>query len=159
MLPPNATNYVSSLLSEARELSQPLLGGLATSPLTIPVSLASALGLGYLANKILVSRALNHGTKAYFDWNKEIVLVTGGSGGIGGETVQQLASKGIRVVVLDVLALTYKARELPPLLEELAGTYYGQHRMFTIINATLRITSNYKRSLGELGGGLYRMSR
>ncbi|KAF5591989.1 aldehyde dehydrogenase (NAD+) [Fusarium subglutinans] len=70
---------------------------------------ASVLGLGYLANKILVSRALNHGTKAYFDWNKEIVLVTGGSGGIGGETVQQLASKGIRVVVLDVLALNYKA--------------------------------------------------
>ncbi|KAF5645102.1 aldehyde dehydrogenase (NAD+) [Fusarium sp. NRRL 52700] len=109
MLPPNATNYVSSLLSGAYELSRPLLDGLSTSPLTIPVSLASALGLGYLANKILVSRALNHGTKAYFDWNKEIVLVTGGSGGIGGETVQQLATKGIRVVVLDVLPLTYKA--------------------------------------------------
>ncbi|EWG38502.1 hypothetical protein FVEG_01703 [Fusarium verticillioides 7600] len=109
MLPPNATNYVSSLLSEAHGLSQPLLDGLSTSPLTIPISLVSALGLGYLANKTLVSRALNHGTKAYFDWNKEIVLVTGGSGGIGGETVQQLASKGIRVVVLDVLPLTYKA--------------------------------------------------
>ncbi|KAF5568662.1 aldehyde dehydrogenase (NAD+) [Fusarium phyllophilum] len=109
MLPPNTTNYVSSLLSEAHELSQPLLDGLSGSPLTIPISLASAIGLGYLANKILVSRALNHGTEAYFDWNKEIVLVTGGSGGIGGETVQQLASKGICVVVLDVLALTYKA--------------------------------------------------
>lgn len=136
MLPPNATDYVSSLLTEAHELSQPLLDGLSTSPLTTPVSLASVLGLGYFANKILVSRALNHGTKAYFDWNKEIVLVTGGSGGIGGETVQQLASKGIRVVVLDVLALTYKPRELPLLMEGLTVTYYGQHRMFTIINVT-----------------------
>ncbi|KAH7265540.1 uncharacterized protein BKA55DRAFT_559169 [Fusarium redolens] len=109
MLPPNITNNISSLFSEAHVFSQPLLDGLSTSPLTVPVSLVSALSLGYLANKILVSRALNHGTKAYFDWDKEIVLVTGGSGGIGGETVQQLAEKGIRVVVLDVLALTYKA--------------------------------------------------
>lgn len=124
MLPPNATNYVSSLLSEAHGLSQPLLDGLSTSPLTIPISLVSALGLGYLANKTLVSRALNHGTKAYFDWNKEIMLVTGGSGGIGGETVQQLASKGIRVVVLDVLPLTYKARELPLPLKDWFSTYY-----------------------------------
>ncbi|VUC32743.1 unnamed protein product [Clonostachys rosea] len=40
----------------------------------------------YSLNKILSIRALNHGTRAIFDWSKEIVLVTGGSGGIGGET-------------------------------------------------------------------------
>jgi all-trans-retinol dehydrogenase (NAD+) len=145
MLPPNITNNISSLFSEAHVFSQPLLDGLSTSPLTVPVSLVSALSLGYLANKIPVSRALNHGTKAYFDWDKEIVLVTGGSGGIGGETVQQLAEKGIRVVVLDVLALTYKARELPLLLGVRRGAHHQQHQMFTTINATLRITSNYRR--------------
>ncbi|KAG4274795.1 aldehyde dehydrogenase (NAD+) [Fusarium proliferatum] len=125
--------------NQAHELSQPLLDGLSASPLTVPVSLASVLGLGYFANKILVSRALNHGTKAYFDWNKEIVLVTGGSGGIGGETVQQLASKGIRVVVLDVLALTYK----PP-----SNVYYYKCDL-TNYEQLQEVAGRIKREVGE----------
>ncbi|KAF3153424.1 hypothetical protein TWF569_002368 [Orbilia oligospora] len=42
-------------------------------------------------------------------WNNEIALVTGGSGGIGGLVAQGLAEKGIKVVVLDVIDLTYDA--------------------------------------------------
>ncbi|KAK6519382.1 hypothetical protein TWF281_003216 [Arthrobotrys megalospora] len=42
-------------------------------------------------------------------WSKEIALVTGGSGGIGGLVAQGLAEKGIKVVVLDVIDLTYDA--------------------------------------------------
>ncbi|KAL6364088.1 hypothetical protein LRP88_03521 [Fusarium phalaenopsidis] len=82
----------------------------------VPGLVVSGLGLVYAVNKYLTQRALNHGTKASFDWKKEIILVTGGSGGIGGATVQQLASKGTRIVVVDVLPLTYKA---PSNLEKL----------------------------------------
>ncbi|OKL57460.1 hypothetical protein UA08_07228 [Talaromyces atroroseus] len=52
---------------------------------------------------------MNNGVAASFDWNKEIVLVTGGSNGIGAACAQQLASEGTQVVVLDVLPLTYDA--------------------------------------------------
>lgn len=81
-------------------------------PWVVPGLVASGLGFVYAVNKCLTQRALNYGTKASFDWKKEIILVTGGSGGIGGATVQQLASRGTKIVVVDVLPLTYKARKL-----------------------------------------------
>lgn len=72
--------------------------------------LLSAIGLGYgcsWINQYLSADALNHGTTADFDWDNEIVLVTGGAGGIGGEIVQQMARRPTKVVVLDVMDLTY----------------------------------------------------
>jgi 3-oxoacyl-ACP reductase-like protein len=60
-------------------------------------------------NRYLSADALNHGTPADFDWDKEIVVVTGGAGGIGGEIVQNLAERGTTVIVLDVMELTYDA--------------------------------------------------
>jgi all-trans-retinol dehydrogenase (NAD+) len=65
----------------------------------------------YKLNRYLSYRAMNNGVSASFDWSKEIVLVTGGSNGIGAACAQQLASGGTRVVVLDVLPLSYDARE------------------------------------------------
>ncbi|KAK7204236.1 putative short-chain dehydrogenase [Myxozyma melibiosi] len=58
-------------------------------------------------NRSLNKKALNNGVDAKFDWPKEIIVVTGGSGGIGGEAVKKLASRGSQIVVLDVLPLTY----------------------------------------------------
>ncbi|KAL6229377.1 hypothetical protein BDW75DRAFT_249819 [Aspergillus navahoensis] len=55
----------------------------------------------------LTRRALNNGVSDQYDWSKEIAVVTGGAGGIGGEIVQGLSKRGTRVVVLDVLPLTY----------------------------------------------------
>jgi hypothetical protein len=75
---------------------------------------AGGLLLAWLANKWYSDRALNNATTAKFDWNKEIVVVTGGSGGIGGEVVKTLASKGVTVVVIDILALTYPKRKPLP---------------------------------------------
>ncbi|KAI9645473.1 hypothetical protein NHQ30_006212 [Ciborinia camelliae] len=43
-----------------------------------------------------------------YDWKKEIVLITGGAGGIGGQVVKLLAEKGITVVVLDVIPMSYE---------------------------------------------------
>ncbi|OKL60580.1 hypothetical protein UA08_04104 [Talaromyces atroroseus] len=41
-------------------------------------------------------------------WKKEVVVVTGGSSGIGAGVVQRLAALGTGVVVLDIAPLTYK---------------------------------------------------
>ncbi len=38
------------------------------------------------------------------------MLITGGSGGIGGNVVKLLAEMGIKVVVMDVIPITFDAR-------------------------------------------------
>ncbi|TVY86814.1 Dehydrogenase [Lachnellula willkommii] len=58
---------------------------------------------GYLDNGVL-----DNWTADTYDWDKEIVLITGGAGGIGGKVVQLLAEKGIKVVVLDVIPMTFE---------------------------------------------------
>lgn len=39
-----------------------------------------------------------------WDWNKEIILITGGSSGIGAEMVRGFSKLGIRVIIWDVAA-------------------------------------------------------
>ncbi|KKA29329.1 hypothetical protein TD95_005020, partial [Thielaviopsis punctulata] len=89
----------------------PPISAFLTSPITYAV-LAAALSATvalYLINAWLNSRFLNNATVAAFDWDREIVVVTGGAGGIGGKTVLQLAkNRGTRVVVLDIIGLTYE---------------------------------------------------
>ena len=78
----------------------------------IPLGL---LWTAYRVNRYLSRQALNNGVQATFDWKKEIVLVTGGSDGIGAATVQKLSRRGTSVIVLDIRPLTYDARENLPL--------------------------------------------
>jgi NAD(P)-dependent dehydrogenase (short-subunit alcohol dehydrogenase family) len=52
----------------------------------------------------------NNWNKDTYDWEKEIVVVTGGSDGIGKAIVHLLAEKGIKVAVLDVQKLTYEGK-------------------------------------------------
>lgn len=54
-------------------------------------------------NGYLNRRALNNNTPdPTWDWKNEIVLVTGGTSGIGEHMVRQFAERGIKVVVLDL---------------------------------------------------------
>ncbi|KAG0650625.1 T-toxin biosynthesis RED2 [Hyphodiscus hymeniophilus] len=52
---------------------------------------------------------LNNWSKDVYDWEKEIVLITGGAGGIGGYVVRLLAERSIKVVVMDVIPMTFDA--------------------------------------------------
>lgn len=53
-------------------------------------------------------QVLNNWTKDKYVWSQEIVIVTGGAGGIGGGIVKLLAEKGVKVVVLDVIPMTFE---------------------------------------------------
>jgi all-trans-retinol dehydrogenase (NAD+) len=68
-------------------------------------------GLVRTVSSYLDRGVLDNWKKDTYDWNKEIVLITGGAGGIGGNVVKLLAEKGIKVVVLDVIPMTFETRE------------------------------------------------
>jgi len=68
------------------------------------------LGLIRWVSGYLDTGSLNNWTTDAYDWEKEIVLITGGSGGIGGNVVKLLAEMGIKVVVMDVIPITFDAR-------------------------------------------------
>jgi hypothetical protein len=63
------------------------------------------LGLGILRriNKMLSQASLNNYTRDSYDWRKEIVVVTGGSGGLGDVLVRKLAKHSIKVISLDIM--------------------------------------------------------
>lgn len=70
-----------------------------------------ALGALGVVSKWLDGKVMNNwqgNKKGEWDWNKEVVVVTGGSDGIGKLIVLLLAEKGIKVGVLDVQELTYE---------------------------------------------------
>jgi len=66
-------------------------------------------GLVRWASSYLDARALDNGTTDVYNWDKEIILITGGAGGIGGHVVRLLAERGIKVVVMDVIPMTFEA--------------------------------------------------
>lgn len=66
-------------------------------------------GLAYHINRWISRRALNNWASDSYVWSKEVVVVTGGAGGIGGHVVKLLAERGINVVVLDLIPLDFSA--------------------------------------------------
>ncbi|KAH8884477.1 estradiol 17-beta-dehydrogenase [Thozetella sp. PMI_491] len=67
------------------------------------------LGIARYISKWFSRKVLNNWTADKYDWSKEVVLITGGAGGIGGHVVQLLAERDITVVVLDIQPLTFPA--------------------------------------------------
>jgi ribulose 1,5-bisphosphate synthetase/thiazole synthase len=76
--------------------------------------LKTLLGLGLFntTSTWLSNRVINNWTSDSYVWSREVVVVTGGSDGIGKIVVQLLAERGIKVAVLDVQDLTYEGMSL-----------------------------------------------
>lgn len=67
-------------------------------------------GLFRWATAWLDAGVLDNWKNDKYDWeDKEVVLVTGGAGGIGGQVVKLLAERNVKVVVLDVIPMTFEA--------------------------------------------------
>jgi hypothetical protein len=66
------------------------------------------LGVLKRAGSWLDDRVANNWVKDTYEWDKEVVVVTGGSDGIGKEVVLLLAERGVRVAVMDVQPLTFE---------------------------------------------------
>lgn len=47
-------------------------------------------------------RAINNGISDHYNWNKEVVVLTGGSNGIGRCVAQMLGDRGVKVAILDI---------------------------------------------------------
>ncbi|KZM26790.1 uncharacterized protein EKO05_0000117 [Ascochyta rabiei] len=68
-----------------------------------------ALGLLDRLSRWLDNAVTNNWSNDTYVWSQEVVVVTGGSDGIGKIVVHLLAEKGIKVAVLDVQEPTYEA--------------------------------------------------
>ncbi|KAI9690622.1 MAG: hypothetical protein M1820_009979 [Bogoriella megaspora] len=73
------------------------------------LKVACYLGLFQGVSDVLDRLVANNWTSDDYEWDEEIVVITGGSDGIGKIVTQLLAERGIRVCVLDVQPLTYEA--------------------------------------------------
>lgn len=69
------------------------------------------LGVLRRLNGWLNRRALNNGVSDHYDWNREVVVLTGGSNGIGRQVADRLGNRGIKVAILDIQP---PKDELPP---------------------------------------------
>ncbi|KAJ5921004.1 NAD(P)-binding protein [Penicillium verhagenii] len=91
-------------------MPNPLFGLLTPNhQISIPTPLALGLGaLGFVSlcsriNSYLSRKALNHGPSTRtWDSKLEIVVVTGGSSGIGAAIVELLSDMGVKTIILDI---------------------------------------------------------
>ncbi|EHL02658.1 putative Short-chain dehydrogenase/reductase family 16C member 6 [Glarea lozoyensis 74030] len=96
-------------------------------------------GLVRWASGYLDTGVLDNWTSGDFDWTKEIVLITGGAGGIGGEVVKLFAERKIKVVVLDVIPMTFETPE---------GVYYYKCDI-TSPSTIASVASEIRKDVGE----------
>jgi len=71
------------------------------------IGILFSLGLLDRLNKWLSRMALNGYTKdPTWNWKKEVIVVTGGSSGIGAKLALKLSGAGLTVIILDVNSLS-----------------------------------------------------
>ena len=74
----------------------------------------------------------NYLTDSSWDWTKEVVVVTGGSSGIGKEIVLKLAKKHIKVIIVDLNAPGYQLRKSTSRLLSTKLTGSSPQRVFLL---------------------------
>lgn len=94
---------VQNLFSKTIQSLPPHLTSLLASPTARGLAtLVLAYGVVQQFNRTLSSYVVNNWSSDRYDWSREIVLLTGGSSGIGQAVARDLASRGIKVCVADV---------------------------------------------------------
>ncbi|KAF9893639.1 hypothetical protein FE257_010951 [Aspergillus nanangensis] len=84
------------------------------STLSQPVLYGAVLSAALWVNDWLSKWSHNNWTRdTRWDWRKEVVVVTGGSSGIGASVAHRLAEDGVRVAVVDIAPLTYRIDNKP----------------------------------------------
>lgn len=102
------------MLPELPKNVEQWLPKLAASP-TVRLSLSLLVGIGALQkiNTLVSQAALNNFTWDRYDWQKEVVVVTGGSGGLGDLLIRKLAKHCFKVISLDVVPSKTPLRQSP----------------------------------------------
>lgn len=80
-------------------------------PLTAQTKIALGWAIFFWAvqwSQIQSHRSLNPAPALSCNWHKELVVVTGGAGGIGGELARKLEALGATVAILDVNLPSFK---------------------------------------------------
>jgi all-trans-retinol dehydrogenase (NAD+) len=96
--------FLTSLYIQRLALPQTPIYGKATPVLGI----LFGLGLIRKINSFLSDRTLNNWNSDAYDWTKEVVVVTGGSSGIGELVTQDLCRRGISVAIIDIAKPKYE---------------------------------------------------
>ncbi|KAJ5730309.1 uncharacterized protein N7483_004817 [Penicillium malachiteum] len=100
----------------------------------------ASLGLLNRVSAWLDHRSANNGLSDTYDWNKEIIVLTGGSNGIGRIVAQQLGDRGIKVAILDIT---------PPSPAELPKTVRFYECDITSPEAITEVATQIRTSLGR----------
>lgn len=77
---------------------------------TTVLAILLVLGLLRRINIFLSDQVLNNWESDTYDWSKELVVVTGGSSGIGELVTQDLCCRAISVAVIDIVEPKYPIR-------------------------------------------------
>ncbi|KAL2834498.1 hypothetical protein BDW59DRAFT_48220 [Aspergillus cavernicola] len=68
------------------------------------LKILATLGVLRRVNAWLNHRAINNAVSDRYDWHREVVVLTGGSNGIGKQVATLLGNRGIKVAILDIQA-------------------------------------------------------
>ena len=100
----------------------------------------AALALAFGANELLSQWVLNNFSSSRpWDWKREIVMITGGCDGIGELIARKLASRGIKVVVVD----------LHPSKDPLPENVFYYRLDVTSPEEIRRVAQSIRREVGE----------
>lgn len=124
---------LSHYTNKGRELAEQHPRALKTLQVLAILSVARRL------NAFLNRRAINNRVRDYYNWNREVVVLTGGANGIGRQMVDLLGGRGIKVAVLDIQAPK----------DELPSTARFFECDITSSTAIGEVASRIRASLGE----------
>lgn len=125
---PEYSQRLYSFLS-ATPLSKRVLDQLIQHTGARTLKILFAWGLVRVINNYLSRKIVNNWVEDKYDWDKEVVLITGGSGGFGELMVRDFAGRGITAIALDLTPPKSEFRESSPLLWDSVTDKYNQHQM------------------------------